>query len=87
MVVIECLINRPPTIGMGASVVNYECLFDVAEVGNQRDLPRIIEDAVPRQNHIPLRIEDDVAVTPGDPEVISGAIPKAIDALLPCIGR
>ncbi len=34
-----------------------------------------------------IRIEDDVAVTPGDPEVISGAIPKAIDALLPCIGR
>jgi len=33
-----------------------------------------------------IRIEDDVAVTTGDPEVLTGAIPKAIDALLPCIG-
>lgn len=33
-----------------------------------------------------IRIEDDVAVTDADPEVLTGAIPKTIDALLPCVG-
>ncbi len=34
-----------------------------------------------------IRIEDDVAVTSGNPEVITRAIPKALEELLPCIGR
>jgi len=34
-----------------------------------------------------IRIEDDVAVTSADPEVLTGNIPKAVDDLLPCVGR
>ena len=33
-----------------------------------------------------IRIEDDVAVTPADPEVLTGAIPKEMGTLLSCIG-
>jgi Xaa-Pro aminopeptidase len=33
-----------------------------------------------------IRIEDDVVVTAGDPEVLSGAIPKTPDALMSCVG-
>ena len=60
LVVIECLINRPPFIGRGASIVNYETLTDDAEVRDQGDLPRVVEDGMPRRNYIPLRIKDDV---------------------------
>jgi Xaa-Pro aminopeptidase len=34
-----------------------------------------------------IRIEDDVAVTESDPEVLTGAIPKEIGPLLDCIGH
>jgi Xaa-Pro aminopeptidase len=33
-----------------------------------------------------IRIEDDVAVTSGEPDVLTGAIPKEIGTLLSCIG-
>jgi Xaa-Pro aminopeptidase len=34
-----------------------------------------------------IRIEDDVAVTDGDPDVLTGHIPKEMDAMLACIGQ
>ena len=50
-------------------------------------IPEGDEDAPARFRGVGIRIEDDVCVTEGDPEVLTAAIPKDIDAVEAAVGR
>ena len=45
------------------------------------------ERAPERFRGIGIRIEDDVLVTEGEPDVLTAAIPKEADAVEACVGR